>query len=83
MDNKQAAAGLRENAEYCRANGPKDRAESYSRGADALDMLEWLFQTDSYGYLNQRMCYHNWNGDGDFRAFCEAMFEESKKGLTK
>lgn len=92
MDNKQAAAVLREQIREYRDNGylneyqnahersVHDRLmECVKRGADAMEMLEWLFEQGPWGRFCWRVMYDEWNGEGTFRAFCEARFEESKK----
>lgn len=75
MDNKQAAAVLRQAAMdvYC-------DSQAYERGADALEMLEWLLEyTTGKEFMTLRVlqCYSQWDGCDSFRAFCEARFEES------
>lgn len=87
MDNKQAAAVLRTIIE-ARRMPPTDKnqlefAEAEERGANAMEMLEWLFEEGPWGRFCWRVMYDEWSGEGDFRAFCEARFEESKEGLTK
>ncbi len=75
MDNKQAAAMLRTHAAYPGFNYLRQEME---RGADALELLEWLF---FYGIEDLR---REWASTGavkrPFHAFCEASFKERKNG---
>ena len=70
MDNKQAASTLREIYvhEQC-------EQEAINQGADAIEMLEWLFSKRDLSF-NICWCIHDWVEDQDFRAFCEARFRE-------
>lgn len=81
MDNKQAAAVLREISKYTATSLDHDAAE---RGAYALEMVEWLLEITATGPDSPRVLYLHrvWlkaTDTTDFRAFCEARFEESKK----
>lgn len=86
MDNKQAASVLRRMAATRRTN-PLDssclvRADAAERGADALEMLEWLDTINGANdmlHVKVNALWREWDGNGNFRAFCEARFEESKK----
>ncbi len=77
MDNKQAAAVLRDMAacSIC----PKLRPEAALRGADALEMLEWLFAPGRFGLLHSGFMKPSAE-ETTFLAFCKARFEESKNG---
>lgn len=82
MDDKQAAAVLRHIGSDRLIQSDRDACQ---RGADALEMLEWLFEENGdiprFVFLRQAWLVY---GKGlPFRAYCEARFEESKKGLTK
>lgn len=76
MDNKQAAETLRTVAQC-----DHELTEAVTRGADAIEMLEWLLDLcDPYMRARARLLYDEWLDDGDtkktFRAFCEAKFRE-------
>ncbi len=87
MDNTQAAAVLREASDsipkFKNIEVPMtDVAQACARGADALEMLEWLFAPGRFGLLHSGFMKPSAE-ETTFLAFCEARFEESKKGLTK
>lgn len=79
MDNKQAAAMLRTHAAYPGFNYLRQEME---RGADALGMLEWLFVPGRFGLLHSGFMKPSAE-ETTFLAYCEAKFEEYRKGLTK
>ena len=83
MDSKQAATTLRTIIDARRMH-PIDKdqlefAEAEERGADAIEMLEWLLQ-ESGGIHRAWLIYRT--ADEPFRTYCEARFREYKKGLT-
>ena len=82
MDSKQAAETLRElsvkeigDNTYLNA----DDEQAVLRGADAIEMLGWLFIKRDLSF-NICWCIHEWVEDQDFYAFCEAKFKESRNG---
>lgn len=86
MDNKQAAAVLRTIATPA-GLGPgglvRTRVEDASaRGADALEMLEWLFEIGRFGELHSEFIYED-SSDMTFHAFCKERFRKYRKGLEK
>lgn len=70
MTNKQAAETLREIKEKWAVGSDRDACE---RGAEAIEMLEWLRSQD----INK--LFIAWNVAGaelEFIAYCEALFRE-------
>jgi hypothetical protein len=58
------------------------------RGAYALDMLAWLFEPEGEYGARFRSLHSDWGcgptpPKGSFRAYCEAKFEEHRKGPRK
>ncbi len=78
MDNTQAAAVLRQLADEATV-GSKP---AFTMGADALEMLEWLFRPGRFGLLHSGFMKPSAE-ETTFLAYCEAKFEEYRKGLTK
>ena len=85
MDDKQAAAVLRTHSDIRRKRLEQDPgetvdviAEAAERGAETLEFKEWLFVPGRFCEL--WFDYELAHGDtGDFLAYCEAKFEESKR----
>lgn len=82
MTNKQAAETLRKAAkgflEFRDIDIPiVDVAASANRGADAIEMLEWL-QRDDCLKIHATDLWYSWDGKGTFRDFCEAKWRESR-----
>lgn len=89
MDSKQAAATLLKAAQaipqFADIDAPTaDVAEAAEIGAEAIEMMDWLFtKSDDPPLYNMRWCCVDWTEEQDFRAYCEARFREYKKGLSK
>ena len=76
MDSKQAAETLR----TWKRSAPCEE-DAFERGADAIEMLEWMMEITATGpdsprvvYLYQ--CWLDSIEGADFRAYCEARFGE-------
>ncbi len=77
MTDKQAAETLR--TRYL--GDTAEHREAAERGADAIEMLEWLFEREpSYGSYEIRISalFREWDGSDSPRAFCEAKWRESR-----
>ena len=80
MDNKQAAETLRV---YAGLQDDDVTGQLLLRGADAIEMLEWLLGDLSHGELvvpRFLLLYHTWRTwnkvEASFRAYCGARFRE-------
>jgi hypothetical protein len=63
-----------------------DVAMSAEIGAEAIEMLEWLTEFVPVGRSMQALrvlrLEGEWDYEGTFRSYCEALFRENKKGLS-
>jgi hypothetical protein len=57
-----------------------DRVRAEVMGADALEMLEWLFKTDGYGTMAIDVLESEWNGEDSFLDYARAEWEKERKG---
>jgi hypothetical protein len=82
VDNKQATATLRTMIanEEAVPIWSEEELDAAKRGADAIDMLEWLME-ESFGgiprtvFLHRAWLIHRTVGE-TFRAYCEARFRD-------
>lgn len=64
--------------EICRAAVLAEERDAAKRGAEAIEMLEWLWAYGDGDGLKQHAdrLWDEWSGYGTFRAYCEARFKE-------
>jgi hypothetical protein len=64
---------------YKKLVGPDDWEAAREMGAEALELLAWLFGRDEWGSLRVMICGGLWDGNGSFLDHCKAEWEKERR----